>query len=101
MPRRKRVELPDIWFKFDRQKETITLPDGSTLDIGEIFRVNGEHGLRFKFAGLTTNVETGASWVECFEVHKSRVGVQRSFRVDRVKKIPIRRKRRVKRTGSN
>lgn len=93
MPRRKKTELPPT--KFFRFPE-LTL-NGFTIEKGEIIKVQDEHGLRFKFDSLVTNIETGAQWVDCFEVYKARTGVLRSFSIDRIKRIPKRRGRRVKR----
>jgi hypothetical protein len=73
----------------------VTLPSGKTIEKGEIFRVSGEYGLKFKFDSLTTNPETGSEWVDCFEVFRGRAGAFRSFRSERIKRIP---KKRVKRT---
>lgn len=99
MPRKKKVPTPES--KFDRDLSPLKLPSGAIIEPGEIFRVDGEHGLRFKFYSLTTNKETGVSWVDCFEVYKARSGVMRSFYVERIKKIPVRRKRRVRRSKDN
>jgi uncharacterized protein YqgV (UPF0045/DUF77 family) len=94
MPRRKKVELePTKFFRFPE----VTI-DGFTLEKGEIIKVQDEWGMRFKFDSLVTNTETGAQWVDCFEVYKARTGVLRSFKVERIKRIPKKRgKRRVQR----
>jgi hypothetical protein len=65
-----------------------------TIVAGDIIKIEGEHGGRFKFHSLVTNTETGVQWVDCFEVHKSVVSAWRSFRSDRIKLIPIKRGRR-------
>jgi hypothetical protein len=93
MPRRKKVEIvPTKFFKFPE----LTI-NGFTIEKGEIIKVHDEWGMRFKFDSLVTNTETGAQWVDCFEVYKARTGVLRSFSIDRIKRIPKRRGRRVKR----
>jgi len=72
--------------------------DGFIIEKGEIIKVKDEWGMRFKFDSFVTNTETGAQWVDCYEVYKSRTGVLRSFKLDRIKRIPKRRgRRRVKR----
>lgn len=71
----------------------ITLPDGKMIVKGELFKVSGEYGLLFKFYSLTTNLETGSEWVDCFEVYRGIVGAQRSFTSDRIKRIPKKRKK--------
>lgn len=93
MARRKKVELaPTKFFRFPE----LTI-NGFTIEKGEIIKVQDEHGMRFKFDSLVTNTETNAQWVDCFEVYKARTGVLRSFSIDRIKRIPKRRGRRVKR----
>jgi hypothetical protein len=74
----------------------VTLPSGKIIEQGEIFRVSGEYGLKFKFASLTINPETGSQWVDCFEVFRGRAGAFRSFRVERIKRIPKKRVKKVK-----
>jgi hypothetical protein len=97
MPRRKKVELePTKFFRFPE----LTI-DGFTIEKGEIVKVHDEWGMRFKFDSLVTNTETGAQWVDCFEVYKARTGVLRSFKIDRIKRIPKRRPRRAKRGTAN
>jgi hypothetical protein len=65
-----------------------------TIVAGDIIKIDGEHGGRFKFHSLVTNTETGSQWIDCFELHKSMVSAWRSFRSDRIKLIPIKRGRR-------
>jgi hypothetical protein len=97
MPRiKKMVEpAPSKFFRFPE----ITI-DGFTIEKGEIIKVHDEWGMRFKFDSLVTNTETGAQWVDCFEVYKARTGVLRSFSIDRIKRIPKRRPRRAKRRAA-
>jgi hypothetical protein len=97
MPRRKKVELKPT--KFFRFPEVVV--DGYAIERGEIIRIKNEHGLRFKFDSLVTNTETGAQWIDCFEVHKARTGALRSFRTDRIKRIPKRRPRRARRAAAS
>jgi hypothetical protein len=78
--------------KFFKNPELI-LEDGKAVYQGDLIKIKGEHGLKFKFHSLTTNTETGAQWVDCFEVFRGQVGAFRSFPSDRIKRIP---KKRVK-----
>lgn len=71
----------------------LVLPDGKIINRGDLFKVSGEYGMKFKFYSLTTNVETGAEWIDCFEVYRGQVGAQRSFTSDRIKRIPKKRKK--------
>ena len=63
---------------------------------GDIIKIEGEHGGKFKFASVVTNTENGLVWVDCFEVHKASIGTWRSFAPERVKRIPTRRGKRKK-----
>jgi hypothetical protein len=93
MIKRKKVELAPT--KFSREYE---LPiDNFVIERGDLIKVHDEWGMRFKFDSLVTNTETGSQWVDCFEVYKLRTGCLRSFSIDRIKRIPKRRGRRVKR----
>lgn len=67
-----------------------------TIVAGDIIKIEGEHGGKFKFASVVTNTENGLVWVDCFEVHKSSMGTWRSFAPERVKRIPTKRGRRKK-----
>lgn len=96
---RKRKSVPPPPSKFFRFPE-ITVGN-FVIEKGEIIKIQGEHGVRFKFDCLVTNKETGAQWIDCYEVHKMRTGVLRSFTADRVVRIPKRRKRRARRTADS
>lgn len=89
MPRRKKVEVKESYFTTVPYLEI----DGFAINRGDIIKVIGEHGARFKFVGLTTNTLTGSFWVDCFEIINAVPSVFRSFRVERIKRIPIRKKR--------
>jgi hypothetical protein len=77
--------------KFDYVDEIVV--NGRTVAKGEIIKIDGEHGGRFKFNSLVTNRETGAQWIDCFEMQKGIVSAWRSFKSDRIKLIPIKRGR--------
>lgn len=91
MGRRKKVVIAPT--KFHKEPVAI-LPDGKTIESGDVIKVVGEYGLRFKFDSLVTNEETGSQWIDCFEIYKMRTGVLRSFTADRIKPMPKRRRRR-------
>lgn len=75
--------------------------DGFTINRGDIIKIRGEHGVQFKFDSLVTNTLTGVQWIDCFEVHRGQTGTYRSFRVDKIKRIPKRRKTSVRRRKSS
>ena len=71
----------------------IVLPDGKMIVKGDIFKVSGEYGLKFRFDSLVTNLDSGAEWIDCYEMFRGHAGAFRSFKRDRIKRIP---KKRVK-----
>jgi hypothetical protein len=88
---RTKKESPVSPTKFLREPEIMI--DGFKITQGDLFKVKGEYGVKFKFSGLVTNLETGSQWVDCFEVVRGQVGALRSFKSDRIKRIPQRGKR--------
>jgi hypothetical protein len=68
-----------------------------TIVQGDIIKIQDEHGRKFKFDSIVTNTETGATWVDCFEMQKATSGQYCSFAIERIKRIPARRGRRKKR----
>jgi hypothetical protein len=75
-------------------KEESMSMNNRTIYRGDFIKISGEHGGRFKFHSLVTNKETGAQWIDCFEMQKGTVSAWRSFRSDRIKLIPIKRGKR-------
>lgn len=75
----------------------VTVPymeiNGFPINQGDIVKVYGEYGARFKFVGITSNTLTGSSWVDCFEIIGTVPSVFRSFKEERIKRIPKRGKR--------
>jgi hypothetical protein len=67
--------------------------DGFVISHGDLFKIKGEYGIKFKFVGHITNLETGSEWVDCFEIVRGQVGALRSFKSDRIKRIPQKGKR--------
>lgn len=90
MIRRKKTKLPET--KFHRVSEMMI--NNRLLSAGDLIKIQGEHGGKFKFHSLVTNKETGVQWIDCFEMHKVTASAWRSFRSDRIKLIPIKRGRR-------
>lgn len=71
--------------------DQLILSDGKIITKGEIFKVSGEYGLRFKFDYLVVT-DAGATWVDCFEMFRGMAGAYRSFSPSRIKRIPKKRK---------
>lgn len=89
MGRKKKVEVSPTYFE--------TIPymqiNGFEIHAGDIIKIQGEYGSKFKFIGITKNNLTGSQWVDCFEIMGGVSSVFRSFKENRVKRIPNRRKR--------
>jgi hypothetical protein len=69
------------------------LVNGFEVVRGDIIKVSGEYGLKFKFDAVVTNTETGSVWVDCFEIFRGQSHSYRSFALDKVKRIPQKGKR--------
>lgn len=67
--------------------------NGFPIEAGDIIKVTGEYGSKFKFVGVTTNTRTGATWVDCFELIRGVPSQFRAFKEDRIKRVPKRGKR--------
>ena len=67
--------------------------DGFPINAGDLIKVKGEYGVKFKFVGVTTNTLTGSEWVDCFEIFRGKAQQFRAFKQDRIKRIPQRGKR--------
>ncbi len=91
MARRKKIEAQTTPSNF------VTTPymevNGFPIEKGDIIKIQGEYGSKFKFIGVTENTLTGATWVDCFQIIGTVPSVFRSFKQDRVKRIPKRGKR--------
>lgn len=67
--------------------------DGFPINGGDLIKIKGEYGVKFKFVGITTNTRTGSTWVDCFEIFRGKPNQFRAFKEDRIKRIPQRGKR--------
>ena len=89
MPRRKRVPAKESPFVTEPSFEL----NGFMINAGDLVKVVGEYGSRFKVRGLTTNTITGSQWVDVFEMIRGVPSQFRAFKLDRIKRIPQRGKR--------
>lgn len=74
-------------------REDKMIINGFEIVRGETIKVSGQYGLKFKFDYLTTNPDTGATWVDCFELQRGQTGCFRAFKIEDVRRIPKKRKR--------
>lgn len=84
MARRRSTFVQETKFKIN---PTFDL-NGFEINEGDLIKVKGEYGVKFQVRGLTTNTETGATWVDCFEIFRGKPQQFRAFKIDRVKRIP-------------
>ena len=86
MARKAKYVMSEMAKKFSREQSIML--DGFEIKHGDYFKVRGEHGGKFKFHSFVTNIDTGAQWVDCFEVMSGMTSIFRSFKTDRIKRIP-------------
>jgi hypothetical protein len=67
--------------------------NGFVISAGDTVKVRGEYGSKFKVRGLTTNTETGSTWIDVFELVRGIPCQFRAFKIDRIKRVPQRGKR--------
>jgi hypothetical protein len=81
-------------------EDSMVTTSGREINQGDIIKINGEWGTKFKFVNLVTNPDNNAQWVDCYQIEKGQISRYRAFRPERVKHIPKRRGKRVKRGSS-
>jgi hypothetical protein len=92
MGRRKKYTAP-IPDKFHREPRYV-METGRVIENGEIVKIHGEHGSRFRFLEHVVNKENGIEWIDCFEMRQGIVSGWRSFRCERIKPLPKKRRER-------
>ena len=93
MARRKKYVDPTAG-KYFRQPHYM-LETGRIIEHGEIIKIAGEHGCKFKFLEYVKNNENNAEWIDCFQLHQGISSGWRSFRPDRIKPLPKKRRKSV------
>jgi hypothetical protein len=95
MPKKKKVtHNPD---PFNREESFVT-SEGKTVSRGDVIKIKGVWGTKFRFFSYVTNPKNGVSWIDCLELERGVGCGMRSFYPDRVKTIPKKRGKRVKRS---
>lgn len=80
------------------REDSFTTSDGKTISSGDIIKIRGVWGSKFRFQNFVTNPENGMSWIDCIELERGIACGMRSFYPDRAKPIPKKRGKRVKRS---
>jgi hypothetical protein len=87
MNRRRHAPISETIFSREYEMQI----DNFVISRGDIIKAKGEYGTRFKFSSLVTNTLTGSQWVDCFEMQKGVATAYRSFKIDKIKRIPTKR----------
>ena len=64
-----------------------------TLEPGDEIKITQVWGTRFRFVRHVYNPKTETEWIDCIELHKGQPAQQRSFRPERIKVLPKKRKK--------
>ena len=91
MARRKKVVSP-LADLYDRAPE-YTLENGRTIFEGEVIKIDGVWGTKFKFKEHVIRTDNGKEWIDCYELEKGISCGLRSFYPERIKPIPVRKRR--------
>ena len=78
------------------RSDSYELPNGKSIVKDDVIRINGEQGQRFMFLEHVVNNDTGAEWITVNVIYKGTVGMFRSFRPDRIRYLPNKKKPKVR-----
>ena len=92
MGRRKKVQIND---PFVREASFVT-EEGKTVTQGDIIKIKGIWGTKFRFQQHVTNPDINRSWIDCVQLEKGVGCGMRSFYPERVKVMPKKRGKSVK-----
>jgi hypothetical protein len=97
MGRRKKVQINDPFIR----EGSFTTQEGKVVNQGDIIKIKGIWGTKFKFHQHVTNPKNNKTWIDCVELEKGVGCGMRSFYEDRVRVMPKKRGKRVKRNRSS
>ena len=80
------------------REDSFVTKDEKIVTSGDIIKIKGIWGSKFRFHKFVTNPNTGVSWIDCVELERGISCGMRSFYPERVKIIPKKRGKRVKRS---
>jgi hypothetical protein len=90
MPRKKNTISP-LENLYSRTPE-YTLESGRTVSEGEVIKIDGVWGTKFKFKEHVIRTDNGKEWIDCYELEKGVNCGLRSFYPEKIKIIPKRRR---------
>ena len=94
MGRRKKIQINEDPFV---REDLFVTEEGRSIKIGDLIKVKGIWGTKFKFLNYVTNPNTGVCWIDCIELDRGISCGYRSFCPNRVKHVPNKGGKRVKR----
>ena len=90
MAKRKAVTLANAHLY--RRLPSYTMPGGRVVESGEVIKIDGEWGSKFKFKEHVVRIDSGTEWIDCFQIIGGQLSGWRSFKPDRIK--PMKKSRR-------
>jgi hypothetical protein len=92
--RRKKIVSPNmhLYSRFPKY----VLENGKVISEGEIIKIDGVWGTKFKFKEHVIRTDNGKEWIDCYELEKGVNCGLRSFYPEKIKPMPIRKRRKRK-----
>ena len=72
---------------------TYQVSERRTLEPGDEIKITQVWGTRFRFVRHVYNPQTETEWIDCIELHRGQPAQHRSFRPERIKVLPKKRKK--------
>jgi hypothetical protein len=88
MGRRKKVSSP-FEHLYSRIPEYI-LENGRVISAGEVIKIDGVWGVKFKFKEHVIRTDNNKQWIDCYELDKGASCGLRSFYPEKIKPLPVR-----------
>lgn len=81
------------------REPTFTTPEGRVIEPGEIIKIKGVWGTKFRFKEYVQRTDDNAKeWIDCYELEKGQNCGHRSFRPELIKPLPKRKNKKRKKT---
>ena len=97
MSRRKKINSPFAHLYY--REPQYTLESGRTIERGEVIKIHGINATKFRFVEYVRRTDTGVEWIDCYELEKGVPCGMRSFRPNRIKPLPKKRLKKIKKAA--